>query len=101
MMEAITRIEKYAARGRQAFESNELIQTYLVHHLQILGEAASKVSASFQEQHPEVPWSHIRGMRHILVHDYFRIDPDIVWAAVDKDLPDLKRSLSAILDELA
>ena len=100
MLEAINRIEQYAPRGRQAFETDELIQTYLLHYLQVLGEAACKLPPDFQEQHPAIPWSRLRGMRHILVHDYFRIDPDVVWAAVETDLPDLKRALLALLDEL-
>jgi uncharacterized protein with HEPN domain len=100
MLEAINRIEKYAARGQQAFESDELIQTYLLHYLQVLGEAAFKLPPDFQNEHPAIPWSRLRGMRHILVHDYFRIDPDVVWAVVEKDLPDLKRALQAVLAEL-
>ena len=100
MLEAINRIEKYADRGRQAFETDELIQTYLLHYLQVLGEAAFKLPFDFQEDHPTIPWSRLRGMRHILVHDYFRIDPDVVWAVVEKDLPDLKRALLALLEEL-
>jgi uncharacterized protein with HEPN domain len=100
MLEAINRIEKYAARGRKAFETDELIQTYLLHYLQVLGEAAFKLPPDFQERHPAIPWSRLRGMRHILVHDYFRIDPDVVWAVVEKDLPDLKPALLALLAEL-
>ncbi len=100
MLEAIHRIEKYAARGRQAFETDELIQTYLLHHLQVLGEAAFKLPPDFQEAHPSIPWSRLRGMRHILVHDYFRIDPDVLWAVVEKDLPELKRALQALLMQL-
>ena len=100
MLEAVNRIEKYAGRGRQAFETDELIQTYLLHYLQVLGEAASKTPAEFQETHPAIPWSRMRGMRHILVHDYFRIDPDVVWTAVERDLPQLKRALLTLLAEL-
>jgi len=100
MLEAINRIEKYAARGRQAFETDELIQTYLLHYLQVLGEAAFKVPDDFQQEHPAIPWAQLRGMRHILVHDYFRIDPDVVWAAVETDLPQLKRALLTLLDGL-
>ena len=100
MLEAINRIEKYAARGRQAFETDELIQTYLLHYLQVLGEAAFKVPDDFQQEHPAIPWAQLRGMRHILVHDCFRIDPDVVWAAVETDLPQLKRALLTLLDGL-
>ena len=59
IMEAIERIEKYAARGRDAFEQDELIQNWVVHHLQIMGEACRGLSASFTQQHSEVPWSKI------------------------------------------
>jgi uncharacterized protein with HEPN domain len=98
MTEAIARIEKYTGRGQEDFLADELVQTYLVHHLQILGEAAYKLSPEFRNQHPSVPWRLILGMRHVLVHDYFRIDLKIVWRVVDKDLPPLKRQLETILD---
>ena len=97
MIEAINRIEKYSARGRDIFESDELIQTYILHHLQVIGEAAFKMPQDFRERYPEVPWPKMLGMRHILVHGYFEIDLDIVWAVVQKDLPELKRKLEAIL----
>jgi len=67
--------------------------------LQILGEAARKLPPEVKEQHPEVPWSQIIGMRHILTHDYFDIDAEVVWAAVENDLPELKRQIEAILKQ--
>ena len=98
MLEAINRIEKYAERGRLAFVSDELIQTYVVHNLQILGEAAAKVPVELQLQYPELPWSKMIGMRNVLVHGYFSIDLDIVWAVVENDLHALKEALTRILD---
>jgi uncharacterized protein with HEPN domain len=71
ILEAIENIEKYASRGHEAFEHDELIQTWIVHHLQIIGEAASSFPDNFRERYPEVPWSKIIGMRNILVHNYF------------------------------
>ena len=97
MLEAIQRIEKYAARGRRDFVDDELIQTYVVHNLQIFGEAAFKLSPEYRQQHPEIPWAKIMGMRHILVHDYFQIDLEIVWAVVEKELPTLKKQLQALV----
>lgn len=97
MLEAINRIEKYAERGKQAFVSDELIQTYVVHNLQILGEAAAKVPAELQSQYPELPWSRMIGMRNVLVHGYFNIDLEIVWAVVENDLHTLKEILTRIL----
>jgi len=97
IQEAIERIEKYAAQGRQAFERDELIQTWVIHHLQIIGEASRALSPGFREQHSEVPWSQIIGMRNILVHDYFGIDVAVVWSVVERNLPELKLYINTIL----
>lgn len=100
VLEAIERIERYSKRGREAFEREELLQTWVVHHIQIIGEAVRKVSDGLRAAHTDVPWAQIIAMRNILVHDYFGVDVEEVWAAVDRDLPDLKRKMNAILRDL-
>ncbi len=55
ILDAIARIERYAARGRGAFGQDELIQVWMVHHIQLIGEAANKLGRDFHEAHPEVP----------------------------------------------
>ena len=100
ILDAIAAIEKYAARGRTAFERDELVQTWIVRHIQIIGEAARGLSDVLRTRYPQVPWAQIVAMRHILVHDYFGIDIQEVWSAVEHDLPDLKRKVEAILHEL-
>lgn len=101
MLEAIQRIEKYAVRGRRVFVEDELIQTYIIHNLQIFGEAAHKLTAEFRNRHREIPWAKIMGMRHILVHDYFQIDLEIVWAVVEKELPALKEGLQNLVKSVS
>lgn len=91
--EAIAAIEKYAARGRDAFEADELMQTWIIHHLLILGEATARTTDEFRERHANIPWSKIIGMRNILVHDYFAVDFDVVWRVVECELPRLKEVL--------
>ena len=86
-----------AVRGREAFDADELIQTWVVHHVQLIGEACRGVSQDFRGEHPDIPWSEIIGMRNILVHRYFGIDRQAVWAVVERDLPDLRRKLDAVL----
>jgi uncharacterized protein with HEPN domain len=71
----------------------------VIHHLQILGEAASRLSKEFKEKHDGVAWGSMIGMRHVLVHGYFETDTEIVWKVVEKDLPDLKKQLETILAE--
>lgn len=97
ILEAIERIGRYTQRGREAFERNELLQTWVVHHVQIIGEAARTVSEALRTAHPEIPWQQIVAMRHILVHNYFGVDAEEVWSAVEHDLPDLKQKIQAIL----
>jgi uncharacterized protein with HEPN domain len=100
VLESIERIQKYASRGCEAFESDELVQTWIVHYIQIIGEAARKLSDDLRARHPEVPWPQIIAMRNVLVHDYFGVDVEEVWATVERDIPVLKRQVEAILQEL-
>jgi uncharacterized protein with HEPN domain len=97
--EAIGNIKKYSVKGRRTFEEEELVQNWIIHHLQIIGEAAVKISDDFQEQHPDIPWPKIIGMRNILVHDYFRIDINAVWAVVENDIPQLEQQIELFLQE--
>jgi len=100
MLEAIERIERHAAKGRAEFEKDELIQTWVVHHLQIVGEAAAKLSRDFQEQHSSIPWPQVVAMRNVLVHDYFGVDLEEVWRVVERDLPELKSKLKELIEGL-
>jgi uncharacterized protein with HEPN domain len=100
IIEAIERIEKYAEEGKGAFEADELIQTWVVHHITIIGEACRSLSADFQARYANVPWADIVGMRNILVHHYFGIDTDAVWSVVEHDIPELKLNIQTILKSL-
>ena len=100
ILEAIERILRYTKRGRDAFNSDELVQTWIVHHLQIIGEACREISRGFRSVHPEVPWIQIAGMRNVLVHAYFSVNLDRVWAAAEKDVPDLKSQITRLLEAM-
>jgi len=100
MLEAIAQIQKHAAGGRDSLEREELVRTWIVYHIQVIGEAAQRLSKELRSSHPEVPWAQIAAMRNILVHAYFRIDLDEVWSVVSRDLPILKPQVEAILAAL-
>jgi uncharacterized protein with HEPN domain len=73
---------------------------WVIHHLQIIGEAASRVSQELQKKHPEVSWGGMIGMRHVLVHGYFETDTELVKKVVERDLPVLKTQLETILAKM-
>ena len=82
-------VTKVEGKSREEFDSDENLRMALVHLIQILGEAARRVSPTFQQSHPEIPWKPIIGMRHRVVHDYLNVDFDIVWSVAKSDLPPL------------
>lgn len=100
MLRAIERIDPYVIGGRDAFSADPVGQVWVVHHLEILGEAGRSVSAEVRAAHPEVPWSKIVGMRNVLIHHYFEIDVDRLWGTIASDLPSLRSQLAAIAVEL-
>lgn len=96
VLEAIDRIQQHT-RGRPKFDADPLVQVWVIHHLEIIGEACRALSDELRGRHPEVPWAAIIGMRNILVHDYFGLNLDEVWSAAERDLPDLKQRILTIL----
>ena len=69
--------------------------------IEVIGEAASKISMEFRKDHPDIPWQKIIGMRNRLIHIYFDIDYHIVWQTVKENLPPLIDQLRSILDNKA
>ncbi len=99
ILEALEKIEKYAAKGERAFYEEELIQVWIIYYIQVIGEAANQLSSSFKRSHNEVSWRSVTAMRNVLVHQYFGIDLDEVWDTVCTDLPVLKAKILGILAE--
>ncbi|MBW4582202.1 MAG: DUF86 domain-containing protein [Tildeniella nuda ZEHNDER 1965/U140] len=83
---------------RDDFDNNELLRLSLTHLLQVIGEAARRVSPSFRATYPQIDWKAIVGMRSKVVHDYLNVDEDIVWDTVINELPSLVKELENILN---
>jgi uncharacterized protein with HEPN domain len=94
---AMTARQLVTGRTRHAFDQDEVLRLALTHLIQVLGEAAGRVSVEYRGRHPEVPWPQIIGMRHRVVHDYLHVNQDVVWEVVSRDLPGLITVLSRIV----
>ncbi len=90
-------IEKTHGIRRSDYDEDENLRLALAHLIQIIGEAARRVSAQTRRDHPEIPWSDIIGMRHKVVHDYLEVDDDIVWDVATTDLPPIVAALQRIV----
>ena len=99
MAAAVERIERYAVRGRAAFDADELVRGWLEYQLILLGEAARRIGEHVPGYHascPEIPWGPLIGMRNVLLHQYHRVDPDVVWNTVVDDIPAIRTTLAAL-----
>lgn len=87
ILECIVKIETYTNSGREEFMGSDLIQDAVIRNLEIVGEATKRVSQGIKEQHQEIPWRQMAGLRDVLIHDYMGISLKIVWNVVQNELP--------------
>ena len=98
MLEASEEAVAFTAnRKRENLESDRMLTLALVRCIEIIGEAGARVSDKEQREIPEVPWRDIVSMRNRLIHAYFDVDLDVVWATVRNDLPPLISALESAL----
>ena len=90
IFKSATTIRTYVAGlTREDFHLNRLLQDAVIRHLEIIGEAAGRVSSSFQDANPQIQWTEMKGMRNRLIHHYDDVDIDIVWETIARDIPSL------------
>lgn len=97
MLEAIEAIERRRPSVKAAFDHDEMTQVWFLRHLEIIGEAASKVSEGVRAKAPEIPWKKIIGMRNALIHAYFGVDWNEIWNVAENDIGPLKAEIHKLL----
>lgn len=85
---------------KDRFLKSELLQEAVIRRLEVIGEAAKHVSSQLKEQHPEVPWKEMSGMRDVLIHEYFGVDLEQVWETATKDVPEVARQIRTIFQKI-
>ena len=98
MRDAITKIERYLAdTDYEAFTANDMMIDAVIRELEIIGEAARNLSVTFVERYPDIPWTRIKRMRNILIHEYFGVNLKVVWDTSHSNLPQLKAFIQSVL----
>jgi uncharacterized protein with HEPN domain len=90
MLERCQRVAQFISGGREAFEE---LQDAVIRNIEVIGEAAKRVSPASREQMPQLEWKRICGMRDVLIHDYIGVDLDQVWNVASNRIPELERIL--------
>jgi uncharacterized protein with HEPN domain len=98
IIEAIEKIQIYIKNfDIESFKKDSKTYDSIIHNFFIIGEAAGKIPEEIQEKYNKIDWRGIIGMRNIIAHGYFSIDPDIVWKTIQDDLPLLKQQIKQII----
>lgn len=101
MLDAISRVRRYVGRKRRAaFLADPMLQDAVIRNIEVIGEAAARISPEFAGRDSAIPWRDIAGMRHRLIHGYLKVNLHTVWQVVERDLAILERQLRELLPEI-
>ena len=97
IQEAIRRIAEYAGEfSYEQFRKDTRTQDAVIRNLEIIGEAAKGLSASFRKKYSDIPWKQMAAMRDRLIHHYFGINLDVVWGVVTEELPAVAEQIETL-----
>ena len=100
ILESITAIENYTVGcNKQEFLQQPEKQDAVIRRLEVIGEAARHLSDGLFKATAQIEWRAVKAMRNFLIHEYFRVDLNLVWKVVKKDLPQMKKILSVLETE--
>ncbi len=102
IIDAFIQIENYTdGVSHDDFFNNRLLQDAVIRQLEIMGEAARNLSEDLRDKYPQIPWRQMIGLRNRMIHAYFNVNLQIIWEIVQGDLPDLKREMKCILNNIS
>ena len=102
MVDSINNVNRYMeGKTESDLISNSMLFFAVVKNIEIVGEAAYKLTLEFKEEHPSTPWRQIVAMRHILVHGYYQVSASEIYNVYKNDLPTLLSQISSYLKEIS
>ena len=97
ILERCQRISRFISRGKQVFFESEKLEDAVIRNIEVIGEAAKRVSIDSRGQLTSLDWKAICGMRDVLIHDYIGVDLDEVWNVASYRIPELQTALEQFL----
>jgi uncharacterized protein with HEPN domain len=98
MLDAAQAVQEFVAnRTFYHYLNDRMLRGAVERHVEIIGEAASKISKTFQEAHSQIPWGKIISQRHVLAHEYGEIKHELMWRVATKNIPELVEQLRPLL----
>ena len=98
ILEATRHIAEFLVNvSKDEFESDYEKQSAVIRQIEIIGEAASKLSREFTDSKKQVDWPRVIGMRHKMIHDYFEVEVSIVWETIQNDVPKLRNQIEEVI----
>ncbi len=100
ILDMIGRIESATGEGKVAFLASELHQDAVLRNLHTMTETTQRLSGDLKQAHPHVEWKMLAAFRNVLVHDYLGIDLELVWTVITRDIPEFKKKIAKIIEEV-
>ena len=98
IVESCDKIGRYTLGLKfEQFRDSELVVDAVARNLELVGEASKGVPNELRTRYPDVPWRKMAGLRDVIVHGYFRVDVQLLWDIVQRDVPTVRQKIAAIL----
>ena len=102
ILDSIVEIETYLLNvDFEAFLENSMMRFACIKQMEIIGEASNHISEELKALFTDIEWNSIKGMRNVLVHEYFGIDTRLIWEIIKYDLPELKTKVIGVISSLS